>query len=66
MKWLVTGSNGMLGTDLVALLASRDEDVTGASREALDVTDADAVDAALAGYDVVVNAAGWTAVDAAE
>ncbi len=66
MKWLVTGSNGMLGTDLVALLTSRDEDVTAAPREQLDVTDAEAVDRALAGYDVVVNAAGWTAVDAAE
>ena len=66
MKWLVTGSNGMLGTDLVALLTSRDEDVTAAPREELDVTDAEAVDRALAGYDVVVNAAGWTAVDAAE
>ena len=66
MKWLVTGSNGMLGTDLVALLTSRDEDVTAAPRERLDVTDAEAVDRALAGYDVVVNAAGWTAVDAAE
>ena len=66
MKWLVTGSNGMLGTDLVALLTSRDEDVTAAAREQLDVTDAEAVDRALAGYDVVVNAAGWTAVDAAE
>jgi len=66
VKWLVTGSNGMLGTDLVALLTSRDEDVTAAPREQLDVTDAEAVDRALAGYDVVVNAAGWTAVDAAE
>ena len=32
----------------------------------LDVTDPDAVDAAVAGHDVVVNAAAWTAVDAAE
>lgn len=66
MKWLVTGSNGMLGTDLVALLRSRGEEVTAAPRSALDVTDAAAVDAAVAGHDVVVNAAAWTAVDAAE
>lgn len=66
MKWLVTGSNGMLGTDLVDLLCSSEEEVTAATRESLDVTDADAVAAAVRGHDVVVNAAGWTAVDDAE
>ena len=66
MKWLVTGSSGMLGTDLVALLRSHGEEVTAAPRSALDVTDAAAVDAAVAGHDVVVNTAAWTAVDAAE
>jgi dTDP-4-dehydrorhamnose reductase len=66
VKWLVTGSNGMLGTDLVDLLTSRGEDVTAAPRETLDITDPAAVDRALAGHDVVVNAAGWTAVDDAE
>ncbi len=66
MKWLVTGSNGMLGTDLVALLRAAGEDVTPAPRNALDVTDGSAVDEALRGHDVVVNAAAWTAVDDAE
>ena len=66
MKWLVTGAHGMLGTDLVARLRAEGEQVTAASRATLDVTDAGAVDAAVAGHEVVVNAAAWTAVDAAE
>ena len=66
MKWLVTGSNGMLGTDLVELLRAAGEEVTGTARSTLDVTDAEAVDAAVLGHDVVVNAAAWTAVDDAE
>ena len=66
MRWLVTGANGMLGTDLVDLLRSQGEDVTAASRSTLDVTAADAVADAVAGHDVVVNCAAWTAVDDAE
>ncbi len=66
MRWLVTGSNGMLGTDLVQLLTHLGEDVTAADRSTLDVTDAEAVAAAVAGHDVIVNAAAWTAVDDAE
>lgn len=66
MRWLVTGANGMLGTDLVDLLRSRGEDVTAASRSTLDVTSADAVADAVTGHDVVVNCAAWTAVDDAE
>ena len=42
-RWLVTGSGGMLGTDLVAALTSRGEPVTGIDRANLDVTDAAAV-----------------------
>ena len=38
MRWLVTGSNGMLGADLVALLRSLGESVTAADRQTLDVT----------------------------
>jgi dTDP-4-dehydrorhamnose reductase len=66
VKWLVTGSNGMLGTDLVDLLRDRGEDVTATTRRELDVTDADAVTASVQGHDVVVNTAAWTAVDDAE
>jgi len=66
MRWLVTGSNGMLGTDLVALLQSSGEEVTGSTLDDLDITDADAVLQAVAGHDLVVNTAAWTAVDDAE
>jgi dTDP-4-dehydrorhamnose reductase len=66
VKWLVTGSNGMLGTDLVDLLERAREDVTAAPRSLLDVTDPAAVDELVRGHDVVVNAAAWTAVDDAE
>lgn len=64
MKYLITGANGMLGQDLQQALAGRD--VTALSRAELDVTDADAVRAAVAGHDVVVNAAAYTKVDDAE
>ena len=63
-KYLVTGARGMLGSDLVEALFGRD--VTLLGRSELDVTDRDAVFAAVEGHDVVVNAAAWTAVDAAE
>jgi dTDP-4-dehydrorhamnose reductase len=66
MRWLVTGATGMLGTDLVELLHSLGQDVTAASRSTLDVTDREAVTAAVEGHDVVVNTAAWTAVDDAE
>lgn len=67
-RWLVTGAGGMLGTELVAALASRGETVTGIDRAGLDVTDAAAVSAAIARSrpDVIVNCAAWTAVDDAE
>ena len=67
-RWLVTGSSGMLGADLIAALASRGEPATGMDRASLDVTDAAAVIDAIARCrpDVVVNCAAWTAVDDAE
>jgi dTDP-4-dehydrorhamnose reductase len=64
-RWLVTGAAGMLGRELVAVLDGHGA-VTAADRAALDITDPAAVEAAVAGYDVVVNAAGWTDVDGAE
>lgn len=64
MKYLITGANGMLGQDLQQALVGRD--VTALSRAELDVTDADAVRAAVAGHDVVINAAAYTKVDDAE
>jgi dTDP-4-dehydrorhamnose reductase len=65
-RWLITGAGGMLGTDLVDVLAARGVTTTALARADLDVCDPDAVRAAVAGHDVVVNAAAWTDVDGAE
>ncbi len=65
---LVTGGHGQLGTDLVAA-AARTGPVRAPASAELDVTDAVAVRAAVRALDrgsVVVNAAAYTAVDAAE
>lgn len=61
---LVAGANGMLGRDLQTVLGERD--VTALGRAALDVTDLDAVVAASAGHDVIINASAYTKVDDAE
>lgn len=63
-RFLITGAAGMLGQDLQQVLAGRD--VTALSRADLDITDQAAVRAAVAGHDVVVNAAAYTKVDDAE
>ncbi|MER6289751.1 dTDP-4-dehydrorhamnose reductase [Streptomyces sviceus] len=66
--WLVTGAGGMLGQDVLARLAQSGERFVALDRKALDLTDADAVSAALEEHRpaVVVNCAAWTAVDDAE
>jgi dTDP-4-dehydrorhamnose reductase len=73
--WLVTGARGQLGTDLLEVLRARPEDdVTGLGRVELDLTDEAAVRSAVRSWldgvraqrAVVVNAAAYTAVDAAE
>ena len=64
MKYVIVGAGGMLGTDLQAAFAGRD--VTALTRADLDVTDASAVADAVAGHDVVINAAAYTKVDDAE
>ena len=67
MRALVTGGGGQLAT---ALERTRPSDVSirVCTISELDLTDRDSMEAALAGYkpDVVVNAAAYTAVDAAE
>lgn len=64
MRYLLTGAGGMLGHDLQRVLDGRN--VTALSRADLDVTDLEAVRAASAGHDVIVNAAAYTKVDDAE
>ncbi|GAA4936039.1 dTDP-4-dehydrorhamnose reductase [Actinomycetospora succinea] len=81
MRWMVVGAGGALGTDLVARLGAPDapgapptDSVTALTRADLDVTDPDAVRAAVRawlaapgeGRAVLVNAAAYTAVDLAE
>ena len=66
MRWLVTGGHGMLGTDLVQLLRARGEDVVPVGSAECDIRSLDQVRGTLRGFDVVVNAAAWTAVDDAE
>lgn len=57
----------MLGRDVVDVLETAGgHAVRAANRAELDVTDAEAVRAAIDGIDVVVNAAAWTDVDGAE
>jgi dTDP-4-dehydrorhamnose reductase len=72
--WLVTGATGQLGTELQRVLAG--QDVTALGRAELDLTDEAQVRGVVAGWrddavargarPVVVNAAAYTAVDAAE
>jgi dTDP-4-dehydrorhamnose reductase len=59
----VTGAGGMLGQDVMRLAGDR---ALGLTRADLDVTDRDAVRAAIATDDVVINCAAWTDVDGAE
>ncbi|WP_275002765.1 dTDP-4-dehydrorhamnose reductase [Promicromonospora iranensis] len=63
---MVLGAAGMLGQDMAAAAVAAGHEVTGLRRFDLDITDAAATRAAVAGYDVVVNCAAWTAVDDAE
>lgn len=63
-RYLITGAGGMLGRDLQTALAGRP--VTALTRADLNVTDAAACVRVVHGHDVVLNAAAYTAVDAAE
>ena len=75
ISWLVTGARGQLGHDLLEVLAGRSyDDVTAAGRAELDLTDEAATRTAVRDWlarargdrAVLVNAAAYTAVDAAE
>jgi dTDP-4-dehydrorhamnose reductase len=62
MRTLITGAAGQLGTDLRRLLPDAD----APDRHRLSITDREAVRAAVAGHDLVLNCAAYNAVDAAE
>ncbi|MFM9059196.1 MAG: dTDP-4-dehydrorhamnose reductase [Planctomycetaceae bacterium] len=68
MRLLVTGHRGQLGTELMRVCATRGIDATGVDVDTVDVTDRDAVAAAVAAArpDAVIHGAAWTAVDACE
>jgi len=74
MKIVITGSNGMLGTDLVDLLKNRKAslglnlEVIEAPREILDITLEDNVSAFISTHtpDIIVNCAAFTNVDKCE
>ncbi|OZC01954.1 dTDP-4-dehydrorhamnose reductase [Rubricoccus marinus] len=71
MRILVTGANGQVGHAVAALARQKQMDVRAFARADLDITDAQAVDRAVAdasgaGPLALVNAAAYTAVDRAE
>lgn len=67
MKVLITGSNGQLGRALQTTAPATTE-LTAVDSQRLDIVDADAVRAFVAGLapDLIINAAAYTAVDRAE
>ena len=68
MNILITGALGQVGRALNRCSWPAGFVVEGLGSDALDITDANAVNLAIAtgGYDLVVNAAAFTAVDQAE
>lgn len=66
--WLILGSRGQLGHDLIDVLKASEQQANGLDLPDVDITDAESVRQALAIHqpDVVINAAAYTAVDDAE
>jgi dTDP-4-dehydrorhamnose reductase len=67
LKYLITGSNGMLGRSWVNLLTKRGIAFDALDRSKLDLSKPDTLAETIGDdYHTVVNCAAWTAVDAAE
>ncbi len=68
MKILLTGANGQLGTELLAVTDAAGDDVVACSHADLDVADREAVLQAvqMVAPDVVLHAGAWTNVDGCE
>lgn len=68
MKLIVTGAGGQLGLELIGCIKKTDIDAVGFTRQELDITSASQIDSALVKHapDILVNAAAYTKVDAAE
>ena len=68
MRFAVIGDKGMFGSEMVRLLKSRGFEVEGFNRDNIDVNVLEAADLldTLSGFDVIVNAVAFTAVDLAE
>lgn len=68
MRFLITGNNGMLGTDLSQTLEERGDEVFGVDKDVLDITDAEALDRFVGEIrpDAIVNCAAYTQVDDCE
>lgn len=67
LKVLITGCNGQLGTELLKS-APVNYQITAVDIDRLDITDAEAVDTMVCdgGFDLIINAAAYVAVDHAE
>src|SRR6202022_4491295 len=72
VRLLVTGAGGMLGRDVLRAGERAGHDLVGLARAELDITDADAVERAIArahadpgSLHAAVNCAAWTDVDGA-
>jgi dTDP-4-dehydrorhamnose reductase len=68
MRVLITGAGGQVGTELVDVFNAGGHTVAGFDHAGLDITDRDAVRAAVVEFhpDAIVHSAAWTAVDACE
>jgi dTDP-4-dehydrorhamnose reductase len=67
MRFAVIGSQGMFGSEMVLFLKSQAQQVQGFNRENINLgSSLDEIVDKLRGFDLVINAVGYTAVDKAE